>query len=142
MSQQSKNPIIAGLLNALLPGSVHIFVDNNRGQFIKTLLGGILLIAAMFTLGNAIQNTRGYSLPQGLCTGILLLLVLVPLFLMGQRTANLRNRETDSTSQYNSKRQTMGGTDQIQLEKLQKMRDEGLISDQEYQKKKRNLSSK
>ena len=142
MQKENKNPIIAGLFNMLLPGSAYLYVDNDRSRFIKTLIFGIALIAVMFTLGNAIQNVRDYSLPQGLCPGILLLMVFVPLFMIGQKTANLHNSELNDASRYNSQRQTSQETGDIQRSKLEKMRDEGLISDQEYQRKKDKLSSK
>lgn len=142
MSQESKNPLIAGFVNMLVPGSGYLYVDNDRPLFIKTFVGGVLVVAAMVTLGNAIQNIRGFSLPSGLCTGLLLLMVYAPLFLMGQKTANAHNNASSKTTQYNAQRQASQGTNDDQLSKIRKMRDEGLISDQEYQKKKDKLSSK
>jgi hypothetical protein len=142
MDKQIKNPLIAGLVNMLVPGSGYLYVDNDRARFLKTFIGGILLIAVMLALGNAIQNIRGYSLPQGLCIGILLLLVFVPLFVMGQKTAHVHNTGLDEATHYNAQRQTTQGTDDAQLGKIQKMRDEGLISEQEYQTKKGRLSSR
>lgn len=142
MKKENKNPLIAGLVNMLIPGASYLYVEKDRTRFITTLIGGILVIAAMLTLGNAIQNIRGYSLPQGLCPGALLLVVLVPLFVMGQRSARLHNSGMDETAHYNAQRQTTHGTDDIQLGKIQKMRDEGLISEQEYQAKKGKVSSK
>ena len=140
MSKEKKNPIVAGVLNMLIPGAGYLYVDNDRNRFIKTLVGGGLLITVMIALSNAIQHIRGYSLPQGLCTGSLLLIVLVPLFLIGQKTAHLRNNMIDDTAQYNTRRTTSLGSDDARLAKVQKMRDEGLISEQEYQKKKKGLS--
>lgn len=140
MSKEKKNPIVAGLLNMFLPGAGYLYVDNDRNRFIKILLGGALLIAVMVGLGNAIQNIRGYPLPQGLCTGILLLIVLVPLFLIGQKTARLHNNMMDDTAQYNTRRTVSQGSDDVKLGKIRKMRDEGLISEPEYQKKKDDLS--
>ena len=142
MSKENKNPFVAGLLNMLLPGSAYLYVDNQRAQFFKTLIAGILVIAAMLALGNAIQNIRGYSLPQGVCTGILLLIVFVPLFLIGQKTAHIHNNGIEKSARYNAQRQSTQGTDNVQLNKFQQMRDEGLISDQEYQSKKNRLSAK
>jgi len=54
-------------------------VENDRSRFFKTFIGGVLLITVMVFLGNAIQNIRGYLLPQGLCMGSLLSVILVPL---------------------------------------------------------------
>ncbi len=140
MSMEKKNPIVSGALNMLIPGAGYLYVDNDRNRFIKTLAGGLLLITALVFLSNAIQNVRGYSLPQGLCTGSLLLIVWVPLFLTGQKTAHLRNNMIDDTAHYNVRRTTTQGSEDAKLGKIQKMRDEGLISEQEYQKKKKDLS--
>jgi len=142
MSKEKKNPLIAGVLNMLIPGAGYLYVDNDRNKFIKTFIGGVLLIAVMVTLSNAIQNIHGYSLPQGICIGSLLLIVLVPLFLTGQKSANMRNNMIDSTAQYNTHRASSQDNGEAGLSKLQKMRDEGLISEQEYQKKKNNISAK
>lgn len=140
MSKEKKNPIVSGLLNMLIPGAGYLYVDNDRSRFIKTLAGGVLLIIAMVFLGNAIQGIRGYSLPQGLCISILLLIVLVPLFLIGQKTAHLHNNKIDSNAYYNLRRTESQGDDSAKLGKIQNMRDEGLISEQEYQKKRKDLS--
>ena len=121
-----------------LPGSGHLYVKNDHNRFIKTFIGGGLLIAILIVLGNAIQNIRNYSLPQGLCTGILLLVVLVPLFLNGQKMAHLHNEMIDNTAYYDKRRVASQGNDDAKLEKLQKMRDEGLISEMEFQKKKKS----
>jgi hypothetical protein len=140
MSKEKKNPIISGVLNMLIPGAGYLYVDNDRNRFIRTLAGGILLITVMVFLGNAIQNIQGYSLPQGLCTGSLLLVVFLPLFLIGQKTAQLRNNMIDNTANYNVRRASLDGSDDAKLGKIQKMRDEGLISEQEYQNKRKDLS--
>lgn len=140
MTKEKKNPIVAGLLNMLIPGSGYLYVEADRSRFIRIFVGGALLIAAMVGLSIAIQNIRGYSLPQGLCTGILLLVVWVPLFLAGQKTARLHNSMMDDTAQYNTRRTTSQGSNDEKLGKIQKMRDEGLISEQEYEKKKKGLS--
>jgi uncharacterized membrane protein len=140
MSKEKKNPIVAGVLNMFIPGAGYLFVDNDRGRFIKTLIGGVLLIAVVVVLANAIQNIRGYSLPQGLCPGVLLMLVFVPLFLAGQKTASLHNNMIDNTAHYNVLRTSPQGSDKARLGRIQEMRDEGLISEQEYDKKKKDLS--
>ena len=97
---EKKNPMLAGLLNMFVPGSVYWYVDQDLSRFIKTLLGGVVLLFAMVQLGNAIQGIRNYSLPQGVCMGILILLVLAPLFLVGQRTASQHNQRIESTALY------------------------------------------
>jgi len=134
-----KNPLLTGLLNTLIPGSGYLYVDNDRGRFIKTLIGAIAAIAVIVLLGNAIQHSKGYSLPQGLCTGILLLIVLVPLFLSGQKTANQHNMVIDNATVYNKRQQ---GSNDAQLAKNQGLRDKGMISEQEYDSRKTGISSK
>jgi len=134
-----KNPLLTGLLNMLIPGSVYLYVDNDRGRFTKTLIGAIAAIVVMVLLGNAIQHSKGYSLPQGLCMGILLLIVLVPLFLSGQKTANRHNLVTGNANLYNARQQ---GSDDAQLAKNQSLRDKGMISEQEYDSRKSGISSK
>jgi len=140
VSKESKHPIIAGMLNMLLPGAGYLYVENDRRRFFRTLIGWALLITVMFFLGNAIQNIRGYFLPQGLCIGSLLLAVLVPLFLAGQKTAHLHNNMINDAAHYDVRRARIQGDNNARLEKIRKMRDEGLISEQEYERKKKDLS--
>lgn len=110
---EKKNPMLAGLLNMLVPGSVYWFVEKDLNRFIKTLLGGIVVLFAVFQLGNAIQDIRNYSLPQGACTGILIMLVLAPLFLTGQKTASMHNQRVESTALYNLRRHPAGSEGSI-----------------------------
>jgi len=132
---KKRNPLVAGLLNMLLPGSCYLYVDRDPGRFAKSFIGGIAAITVMLILGNGIQNIRGYSLPAGLCTGILLLTILAPWFLNGQKTANWHNNAMDSTARYNAHRSARQGSGAGLRASIQKMRDEGLISKQEYDKK-------
>lgn len=140
MPKEMKHPIIAGMLNMLVPGTGYLYVENDRSRFVKTFIGGVLLITVMAFLGTAIQNIRGYPLPQGLCLGGLLLVILVPLFLAGRKTAYLHNNMINDAEHYNVRRASTTGNNDARLEKIQKMRDEGLISEQEYQQRKRDLS--
>jgi len=125
MSKEKKNPIITGVMNMVIQGAGHFYVNNDRNTFVKTLASGVLLITAMIFLSNAIQNIRGYSLPQGFCLGGLLLVILVPLFLSGQKAAHLHNNMVENTAQYNARRATVQGSDNGKFGKIQKMRDEG-----------------
>ena len=136
---EKKNPLLAGLLNMLMPGSGYWYVDRDRGRFIKTLLVGIAAIAALTVLGSIFQNTTGFPLPQGLCIGILLLIVLVPLFQKGQRAANHHNFVLDNASMYTTRQH---GTDKAQLARNQDLRDKGYISEQEYDSRKDSITSK
>lgn len=86
-------------------------MENNRSRFFKTSIGGVLLITVMVFFGNAIQNIRGYLLPQGLYMGSLLLVILVPLFLTGQKTAYLHNYMINDAVHYNVRRVRVLGDD-------------------------------
>jgi len=134
-----KNPLLAGLFNMLVPGSGYWYVDKDRGRFIKIPIVGIVAIAAMILLGIIIQNTIGFPLPQGLCMGILLLIVLVPLFLNGQKAATHHNFVIDNASLYTARQR---GSDQAQLARNQGLRDKGYISEQEYESRKDNITKK
>ena len=133
-----KNPLLAGLLNMLVPGLSYLYIDNDRGRFLKTLAGGLVAIVVMFLLGNIVQRTPGYSLPSGICFGGLLLLVWVPLFRMGQKVAHQHNFLIDNASVYNARQH---GSKADQLAKNQNLRNKGMISEQEYESRKDNISS-
>jgi hypothetical protein len=68
----------------LVPGSGYWYVDKDRDRSIKIFIIAIGAIAVIVVVSNILQNTTGFPLPQGLCMGILLLMVLVPLFRNGQ----------------------------------------------------------
>lgn len=134
-----KNPLIAGLLNMLIPGLGYWYVDRDRGRFIKTLIIGVVAIVLMIVLGTIFQNTTGFPLPNGVCVGLLILIVLVPLFLNGQKAAVHHNFVIDNASQYTA-RQT--GNEEAQLARNQNLRDRGYISEQEYDSRKDSITSK
>ena len=136
---EKKNPLLAGLLNMVVPGSAYWYVDQDRGRFLKTLIVGGAALAALIVMGNVIQHTTGFPLPQGLCMGILLLFVLVPLFRNGQRAALHRNFVLDNAVMYNARQR---GTDEAQLAKNQDLRDRGYISEQEYGSRRDSITSK
>ena len=136
---EKKNPLLAGLLNVLVPGSGYWYVEQDRGRFIKTLIIGGAAIAALIVLGSIFQNTTGFPLPRGLCIGILLLIVLVPLFQKGQRAANHHNFVLDNAAMYTTRQR---GTSEAQLAENQRLRDKGYISEQEYDSRKDSITSK
>ena len=135
---EKKNPLIAGLLNMAVPGSGYLYVNNDPWRFIKTFFGGIAAIVVLVLLGNYIQNNTDLSFSQGVCPGILLLIVFVPLFRSGQKNASRQNRMMDNAARYGSKQD---GNAETQLAKNQEMRDKNMISEQEYQNRKDNISS-
>ena len=65
--------------------------------------------------------------------------VLVPLFLNGQKAAIHHNFVMDNASLYTARQH---GTDEAQLARNQHLRDKGLISEQEYDSRKDNINSK
>jgi cellobiose-specific phosphotransferase system component IIC len=114
-------------------------VDKDRGRFIKTLIIGVAAIAAAIVIGTTLQNTTGFPLPQGVCMGILLLIVLLPLFLSGQRAANHHNFVMDSASLFTARQR---GTNEAQLSKNQDLRDKGYISEQEFESRKDSITKR
>ena len=138
-----RNPIITALLNTIIPGFGHVYVNRAWGKFIPIFLGSGVLIFVAYLLGNAIQNIRNSPLPAGLCPGVLILAVLVSLFLGGMKLARARNYETDEAAYYQSRR-TLSTKDSIvvKLQKLLKQRKEGLISDEQYDSQKADIEKK
>lgn len=130
MPHGKENPLIAGLLNAFVPGFAKYYVDKNLKGFITTLAVCIILIFLAMTLSNAIQDIKGYSIAAGLCPAGLLLVILVPLFLQGMKLAKEHNGNMDNTARFNESRQ------KSKMDKIERMRTEGLISKEEYDQKK------
>lgn len=138
-----RNPILAGVFNVLIPGSSQLYVRNNWIRFILFFVVYSLVIFSATLLGNNIQNVREYTLPQGLCTGTLLLGILGFLFYSGMKMASERNSETDSAAHYESMRTHVSKDDPIaRLAKLQRQRDEGLISSEQQEAKRAAIESK
>jgi len=133
---EKKNPLIAGLLNTLVPGFANYYVGRDLKKFLTTLFVSIVLIFLAVTLANAIEAVKNYSIAAGICPAGLLLVILVPLFVKGLQMAGTHNRGIDSTAIFNKSRQSMKGTQQSKMDQIQKMRNTGLISQEEYDKKK------
>lgn len=136
---EKKNPLLAGLLNTVVPGSGYWYVNRDGRRFIKTLIIGIAAIVILIILGNIIQHTTGFPLPQGLCIGALLLIALVPLFVKGQKAAMHHNLMLNNATLYTERQH---GNDEAQFAKNEGMRNKGLISKQEYDSRKDNIASK
>jgi hypothetical protein len=138
-----RNPILAGFFNALIPGSSQLYVRNNWPRFILFLVVYSLVIFGAILVGNNIQNVREYTLPQGLCTSTLLLGIFAFLFYSGMKMASERNSETDSAAHYESMRTHVSKDDPVaRLAKLQRQRDEGLISSEQQEAKSAEIESK
>ena len=138
-----RNPLLAGLLNMLIPGSSHLYVSKNWRKFILFLIVYSFMIFFVIMIGNNIQNIREYTLPQGLCTGILLLGVYAFLFFNGMKEASTRDSEIDSAAHYLSMRTDTSKGDPIaKLARIQRQRDEGLISSEQQDAKKAEIELK
>lgn len=142
MEKSKKNPLLAGLLNMLVPGSIHIYIKKEWRKFILTFTGIVIVLAIVVWVGVSLQSSRSFSLPQGVCPGALALIILIPLFLNGLNAAKEHNKILDDEVLYHSREPVSQDEDNEQLEKIQKMRDEGLISEQQYNTRKSNVASK
>ena len=138
-----RNPLLAGLFNVLIPGSGQLYVKNNWLRFGLFFVVYSLVIFVAALLGNNIQNIPEYTLPQGVCTGTLLLGVFAFLFYSGMKMASDRNSDTDSAAHYDSMRTQVSKDDPVaRLAKLQRQRNEGLISSEQQEVKKAEIESK
>jgi hypothetical protein len=142
MEKSKKNPLLAGLFNVLVPGSVNIYINKKWRKFILTFTGMVIVLAIFVWVGVSLQGSRSFSLPQGVCPGVLALIVLVPLFLNGLNVAREHNKILDDEVLYDSRKPVSQDDDNEQLQKIQKMRDEGLISEQQYNTRKSKVDSK
>ncbi len=142
MEKNKKNPLLAGIFNMLVPGSINIYIRREWRKFILTFIGMVLVLAIAVWLGASLQSARSFSLPQGVCPGILALIVLVPLFINGLKAATEYNKILGDDVLYQSRKPVSQDDDDEQLKKIQKMRDEGLISEQQYNTRKSKVVSK
>jgi len=132
MEKSKKNVLLAGLFNILVPGSVNIYINKEWRKFILTFAGVVILLAIVILVGVSFQGSRSLGLPQGVCPGALALIVLVPLFLNGLNVAKEHNKILEDKALYQSRKPVSQDDDNEQLKRVQKMRDEGLISEQQY----------
>jgi len=142
MDNKIKNPLLAGLMNVVLPGASQLYVNHNWSRFVGTLVAGVAAFVAAVWVGNLVQGARGYFMAQGVCMGLMLMAVFVVLFLSGHKTAQDRNAEINTAAYYNSKRMVSHDSHEIQHAQIQKMHDEGLISKQEFDEKNAKVNSK
>lgn len=139
-----RNSLLAGFLNMLIPGSSYLYVSKNWLKFILSFIAYSFIIFILVLLGNNIQKIREYTLPQGLCTGVLLLGIFAFLFYSGMKQASARSGEIDSAAHYQSLRPNNISKDDpvSRLAKLQRQRDEGLISSEQQDAKNAEIRSK
>ena len=139
-----RNPLLAGLLNMLIPGSSHLYVSGDWSKFIPFFVLYSLMILFAVLMGNNIQELEQYTLPQGLCTGSLLVGVFAFLFFNGMKEAANRDSEIDSAAYYQSMRTDLSEEEDpiTKLANIQRMRDEGLISKEQEEFKEAQIKSK
>ena len=142
MDKKNKNPMLAGLMNVVIPGSSQLYVNHDWGRFMGAFALGVVAFVIAVLMGNIVQSARGFALPQGVCMGILLMAVVVVLFLSGHKTASSRNTETRTAAFYNSKRTLSHESTEKQYAQIQKQRDEGLISEEEFEEKNAKVAAK
>jgi hypothetical protein len=142
MEKNQKNPLLAGVLNMLLPGFIHVYLKKEWLKFILTFVGLELVLAIVIWFGSSLQNTRSFGIPQGLCPGALALFVLVPLFVSAMKATTEYNKILDSETMYQSQKPVSQDDDDEQLRKIQKLRDDGLISAQQYDTRKNRVGKK
>ena len=135
MDNRNKNPLLAGLMNVVLPGSSQLYVNHDWGRFAGAFVLGVAAFTAAIWGGSVVQTARGYTLPTGMCMGIMLMAIIMILFNSGQKTAKERNTQIKTAAYYNSKRTVPHETYEQRNVRTKKMRDEGLISEQEYKDK-------
>ena len=142
MEKSKINTLLAGLFNMLVPGSVNLYIKKNWRKFILTFTGMVIVLVIVIWVGVSLQGSRSFSLPQGVCPSILALIVLVPLFLNGMNAAKEYNKILGDEVLYDSRKPISQDDDNEQLKKIQKMRDEGLISEQQFNTRKSKIDSK
>jgi len=142
MEKSMKNPLLAGLFNMLVPGSANIYIKKQWRKFILTFTGMVIVLAIVIWVGVSLQGTRSFNLHQGLCPGVLALFVLVPLFLNGLNMAREYNKVLEYKVLQDSRKPVSQDNNDEQLKKIQKMRNEGLISEQQYDTRKSKIASK
>lgn len=99
-----RNPLLAGLFNILVPGSIHLYLRNDWRKSALMFVFYSLSLFVLVLLGNNIQELEVYQLAPGLCTGTLLLIAAVYLFYKGMSEANARNGEIASAAHYQEMR--------------------------------------
>ena len=133
-----KNPLLAGLLNALIPGLGRWYVNRDAKPFAITLIVSSAIIAGFIWIGSAFQSAPNFPLPQGVCVGALLLIVLIPLFLSGQKAAVQHNFVIENAVEFTARQ---SGNNAAQLARNQHLRDKGYISEQEFDSRKDSITS-
>lgn len=142
MNGKNKNPLLAGLMNVVIPGSSRLYVNRDWIGFLGSFLIGSVAFLAAYFLGGLVQDSRTYTLPQGFCWGILMTIIVVVLFMIGQKSARDHNNEIHSAAFYNSKRTVSHESDKQEYKQIQGMRDDGLISEKEFEEKNAKVASR
>ena len=140
MKKNMKNPLLAGFFNMLVPGSVHIYIKKEWKSFILTFITEVAALGIVIWIGIQIQNVSSFNIAQGICPGIFALIVLAIFFRQGFKNATEHNTKLDNQEHYQDPK--YHSSQDEKMEKIQKMRDDGLISEQQYGTRKNRISQK
>ena len=140
MENNKKNPLLAGVYNVLLPGSAHIYVRKERKPFIVTFIIAIVALSLAIWIGIQIQNVQSFQMIQGICPGSFVLIILAIFFKQGLDIATENNTRLVSQEQYQKSRYHASKDEKI--EKIEQLKDNGLISDEQYNIRKEQIFQK
>jgi hypothetical protein len=137
--EKKKNPLIAGLLNILIPGLGHLYLGHWPGCILwffgYAVIGGIVFFIASF-----VERSFGDHL-QGLPTIILILLFVLMLFNDAFTFAKRQNKKAALAMPETKKSEEQEDT-QAKLKKFQEMFNAGLITKEDYERKKADILSR
>lgn len=140
MEKNKKNPLLAGLFNVLVPGSVHIYIKKEWKNFILTFIVEVAALSSAIWVGIKIQSVPSFNMIQGICPSSLALIVVAILFRQGLKIATEHNKKLDNKEQYQKSK--FHASEDEKIKKIEKMRADGLISEQQYNTRKNNVSHK
>ena len=140
MENNKINPLLAGLFNVLLPGSAHIYVRKERKPFFVTFIIAIAALVLAIWIGIQIQNVQSFNMIQGICPGTLILIIVAIFFRQGLNIATEYNTRLVSQEQYQKSRYHASKDEK--MKKIDQLKDDGLISDEQYNTRKDQISQK
>jgi len=140
MENDKKNPLLAGLFNVLVPGSVHIYVKKEWRKFILTFITAVAALGIAIWLGSRIQNVPSFNMIQGICPGFFVLIIAVIFFRQGLKIATEHNTRLVSQEHYQNSKYHASKDEQ--MNKIEQLRDDGFISKEQYNTRKDRISQK
>ena len=140
MKNDKKNPLLAGLFNVLVPGSAHIYVRKERKTFILTFIIAVAALGFAIWIGAQIQNVQSFHMIQGICPGSLVLIIAAIFFRQGLKIATEHNTKLVSQEHYQNLKYHASKDEQ--MKKIEQLRDDDLISKEQYNIRKDRISQK